>query len=94
VVFSASPPRKEIVASVTAQSRKYLLIFRDLLRLHRISFYLAAPVDCAGANPPVTDFPHDLQRLSARLSLDDWAVAIATSLLALILLGILPRIHW
>jgi hypothetical protein len=43
---------------------------------------------------PVTDFPDDPQRLSARLSLDDWAVAIATSLLALILLGILPRIHW
>jgi len=43
---------------------------------------------------PVTDFPHDPQRLPARLSLDSWAVAIATALLALILLGILPRIHW
>jgi hypothetical protein len=42
---------------------------------------------------PVTDFPHDPQRLLARLSLDSWAVAIATALLALILLGILPRIH-
>ena len=42
----------------------------------------------------MTDFPDDPQRLSARLALDDWAVAIATSLLALILLGILPRIHW
>jgi hypothetical protein len=42
----------------------------------------------------VTDFPDDPQRLPARLSLDDWAVAIATSLLALILLGILPRMFW
>jgi hypothetical protein len=42
----------------------------------------------------VTDFRHDPQRLLARLSLDDWAVAIATALVALILLGILPRIHW
>lgn len=42
----------------------------------------------------MTDFPHDPQRLLTRLSLDDWAVAIATALLALILLGILPRIHW
>jgi len=46
---------------------------------------------------PVTDFPHHPhhpQRLLARLRLDSWAVAIATALLALILLGILPRIHW
>ncbi len=41
----------------------------------------------------MTDFPHDPQRLPARLSLDDWAIAIATALLAIILLGILPRIH-
>jgi hypothetical protein len=41
----------------------------------------------------VTDFP-DPQRLPTHLSLDNWAVAIATALLALILLGILPRIHW
>jgi hypothetical protein len=43
---------------------------------------------------PVTDFPHHPQRPLARLSLDGWAVAIATALLALILLGILPRIYW
>jgi hypothetical protein len=43
---------------------------------------------------PVTDFPHDPQRLLARWSLDAWAVAITTALLAFILLGILPRVHW
>jgi hypothetical protein len=42
----------------------------------------------------VTDLPHHSQRLLARLPLDGWAVAIATALLALILLGVLPRIHW
>jgi hypothetical protein len=41
----------------------------------------------------VTDFLHDPRRLLARLSLDDWAVAVATALLAFVLLGILPRIH-
>jgi hypothetical protein len=42
----------------------------------------------------MTDFPREPQRLLARLSLDEWAVAIATALLALILLGVLPRIQW
>jgi len=41
----------------------------------------------------VTDFRNDPQRLLACLSLDDWAVAIATALLVFILLGIVPRIH-
>jgi hypothetical protein len=42
----------------------------------------------------MTDLPRDPQRLLARLAVDDWAIAIATALLALILLGLLPRIQW
>ena len=42
----------------------------------------------------MTDFPQDPQRLLARLSLHDWAVAIATALLALILFGIVPHFRW
>lgn len=42
----------------------------------------------------MTDFPHEPQRLLARVSLEDWAVAIVSALLALILLGVLPHVHW
>ena len=42
----------------------------------------------------MSDFPHQQQRGFARGSADDWAAAIATALLALILLGVLPRILW
>jgi hypothetical protein len=46
-VFSVSLPGKEIVAFCGAKSRKFLLIFRHLLQLHRITFYLAPPLDYA-----------------------------------------------
>jgi len=42
----------------------------------------------------VTNFRNHPQRLLVRWPLDGWAVAIATALLAFILLGILPRMFW
>ncbi len=42
----------------------------------------------------MTDFPHKPQRFRARLSLDSWALAIATAFLVLIIAGVLPRIPW
>jgi len=42
----------------------------------------------------VTDFPQDQRRVVARISPEDWLVAIATALLAFVLLGILPRLFW
>jgi hypothetical protein len=51
LAFSVSLPGKEIVVSAGAKSRKYLLIFRGLLRLRRISFYLGAPVDYPELDP-------------------------------------------
>jgi hypothetical protein len=42
----------------------------------------------------MSDFPHEQQRVLTRVSADEWAAAIATALLALILLGVLPRVLW
>jgi hypothetical protein len=42
----------------------------------------------------MTHSPYQPERLLARVGGEEWAVAIATALLAFILLGILPRILW
>jgi hypothetical protein len=42
----------------------------------------------------VTDLPQEQRPLLAGVSPDDWLVAIGTALLALLLLGILPRLFW
>ena len=42
----------------------------------------------------VTDFPQEQRHVMARISSEDWLVAIATALLAFVLLGILPRLFW
>jgi hypothetical protein len=41
----------------------------------------------------MTDFPHDRRRGALEpTALDTWAVAIATALVALIVLGVLPHL--
>ena len=42
----------------------------------------------------MSDFPHDRPRFLAGVALDGWAAAIATAFLVLIVLGVLPRVHW
>jgi hypothetical protein len=42
----------------------------------------------------MTDLTHSPQRFLARFSLDSWAVAIASALVVLIVLGVLPHISW
>jgi hypothetical protein len=44
--------------------------------------------------PAVSDFPQEQRHLLADVSPEDWVVAIGTALLALVLLGILPRMFW
>ena len=39
----------------------------------------------------MTDFPHEQPNGLTHVSAQDWLVALATALLALLLLGILPR---
>ena len=39
----------------------------------------------------MTDFPHD-ERGGAPSALDNWALAIATAFVALIILGVLPHL--
>jgi hypothetical protein len=43
---------------------------------------------------PVSDFPQEQRRGMAHVLPEDWIVAIGTALLALVLLGILPRVFW
>ncbi len=40
---------------------------------------------------PMTDFPRELERGSA---IETWALALATALVALIAVGVLPRVYW
>jgi hypothetical protein len=40
----------------------------------------------------MTDFPHERRRVLAPTALDNWALAIATALVALIVLGVLPHL--
>jgi len=42
----------------------------------------------------MTDFPHESRSVPQRGALDNWAVAIATALVALIVLGVLPHLSW
>jgi len=42
----------------------------------------------------VTDFPQEQRSRQAQVAPEDWLVAIGTALLALVLLGILPRMFW
>ena len=42
----------------------------------------------------MTDFPHDQRSVLAQISPEDWLVAVATALIAFVLLGVLPRLFW
>jgi hypothetical protein len=42
----------------------------------------------------MTDLPHERQSVLQPGALDNWAVAIATALVALIVLGVLPHLPW
>ena len=42
----------------------------------------------------MTDFPQDHPQIVRRSALEDWLIAAATALVALVLLGILPRLFW
>jgi hypothetical protein len=42
----------------------------------------------------VSDFPHEQRNGLGHVSSEDWLIAMGTALLALVLLGILPRLFW
>jgi hypothetical protein len=42
----------------------------------------------------MTDYPHEPPRLVPQASLQDWLIAIATALLALLVIGVLPHVKW
>ena len=42
----------------------------------------------------MTDFTQEQPHVLARISPEDWLVAIATALVAFVLLGVLPRLFW
>jgi hypothetical protein len=39
----------------------------------------------------MSDFPHKPERVSG---LEAWALAFATALVALIVVGVVPQVHW
>jgi hypothetical protein len=39
----------------------------------------------------MSDFPHKSERVSG---LEVWALALATALIALITVGVVPHVHW
>jgi len=41
---------------------------------------------------PMTDFPHEPHGLWPQQSLESWLIAIASALVALIAIGVLPRV--
>jgi hypothetical protein len=88
--FSTGAFRQQIDTPPRPENGKYLLIFRYLLQMRRISFYLGAHSD---GTARMTDFPHDSPRLAPHLSLEDWLLAIATALVALLVLGVLPSLY-
>jgi hypothetical protein len=70
------------------------LIFRHLLRLRRISFYLGGASRLCRSTPYVSDFPQHQRNDLAQVSPEDWLLALGAALLALVLLGILPHMFW
>jgi hypothetical protein len=42
----------------------------------------------------MTDLPHERQRWVPKASVEDWLIAIATALVALLVLGVLPHVNW
>jgi hypothetical protein len=42
----------------------------------------------------VSDLPQEQRYFLARVSPEDWLVALATALVAFVLLGVLPRLFW
>jgi len=42
----------------------------------------------------VSDLPQEQRHLLAHVSPEDWLVALATALVAFVLLGVLPRLFW
>jgi len=42
----------------------------------------------------MTDLPDDPRRAEPELLMSDWLLAFATALLALLAIGVLPRLSW
>jgi hypothetical protein len=47
-----------------------------------------------GSLKAVSDLPQQQRHLLAHVSPEDWLVALATALVAFVLLGVLPRLFW
>ena len=42
----------------------------------------------------MSDFPRDERRVLAPTAPEDWLIALATALIAFVLLGVLPHLFW
>src|SRR5262245_58096588 len=78
--YAAGRPRKQISS-----------YFRALIAVLQNNLLLIGSRGSVTGAGPMTDFPHKSERVSA---LEAWALALATALVALIAIGIVPHVHW
>jgi len=77
-----------------AWNQKISSYFPGVIAIAQNKLLFTGSCRACGSLKAVSDFPQEQRRLLANISPDDWVVAIATALLAFVLLGILPRMFW
>ena len=65
--------------------------FRALIAISQNNLLLSGSRGSVAGAGPMSDFPHESERISG---LEAWALALATALVALIAIGIVPHVHW
>ena len=78
--YAACPLKKQISS-----------YFRALIAVLQNNLLLNGSRGSVTGAGPMSDFPHDSERISG---LEAWALALATALVALIAIGIVPHMHW
>ena len=78
--YAAGPPKKQISS-----------YFRALIAVLQNNLLLNGSRSSVTGAGPMSDFPHESERISG---LEAWALALATALVALIAIGIVPHVHW
>src|SRR4249920_238792 len=65
--------------------------FRALIAVLQNNLLLIGSRGSVTGASPMSDFSHEPERISRR---EAWALALATALVALIAIGIVPHVHW
>lgn len=65
--------------------------FRALIAVFQNNLLLSGSRGSVTGAGPMSDFSHEPERISR---LEAWSLALATALVALIAIGIVPHMHW